>query len=231
MIALARLPPKLLVLTLITSGLTACSPRYELFRAETPDARLVVEGQPTHRDSLVDISFDFWSPEGIPFLSLYNRSPDTLLLDLSASGVATDREQGSLANLLGMERRRVDLTRDFPEFELVREDGSVLAVLAPDNWVGFEVGPLTDAKVRRTGASGRGRDRIRHRLSYTFSLRLRDTVHTVVQRVEAKCVDLFYPRELDKFEWEEATARYYFRDRHWDRDEVLFGMMDILLSL
>lgn len=216
--------------------LAACSPRFEVYRVDTPDAPGLAEGMPTFRDDRVEVSFDFWSPGGQPYLALLNRTDTTLLFDLYASGVRVTRGRRDgtfvdFAAYLGGAAPTAGIRERLPELPVVRHAGGLFLSLAPGEWVGFLAVPLAESPNRHRPGGKAGRELPRHVADFELAFRSpADTVaHVVRQRVAGVLVDRLFPRELDGFERGRTDlGRYYFRDRHTDRDVFLATTLDVL---
>ncbi len=193
-----RLSPKLVALTLLLASLTACSPRFEIYHAELTGTEYT-DGQPTYRDSLVEVAYEFWSPGGVPFIAVYNHAEDTLLLDLRASGALVDGE------LVGLDARYDRLA------ELRRGEDLYLS-LAPATWTSFEGYPLAEARTPgRKGEVGEPH----HRLAYSFTFVAPDGVHRVRQEIVGSLVQEVGVADMEAFEGQGDHSAYYFHDRYF----------------
>ncbi len=99
----AHLPRSILHLlvyaALATLGLSACSPRYSIHEVRATGFENVGDGY-LRSDSLLTVAYDFWSPNGVPYVSLYNESTESLELDLQLSTVDGSWGRETLSRVL-----------------------------------------------------------------------------------------------------------------------------------
>lgn len=218
---------------ILISFAAACSPRYSVFRVDTPGTSQLVEGLPTRFDSLVEVGLDFWSPGGAPYVTLRNHSDEPLLLDLYDSGMRLhERRAGwellSFATYLGGDAPTAGLRTHYPELPTVRRDGKLYLEIAPGEWQGLEGPPLVLSPNPNGGDRNAIGDPPRHIASLVLTLRSgADTSsHRIVQGAYGILEDHLFKQELAEFEQGRTDlGRYYFLDRHVDRDEMLQALL------
>ena len=210
-----------------------------MFRVDTPDAPLLVDGLPTYIDGGVEVALDFWSPGGHPFVALRNLGDTTLLLDLQASGVLTHpsrsrQEFVDFATWLGAAGSEGTLRRNFPDLDLRRREGELLLAVAPGDWEGLEAAPMAASRNPYRPRGRAGRYAARHTLTLVLVYR-REFDHAVErleQRAAGELVDRVFRKDLEAFEREHPDiGRYYFHDRHTDRDAFLMTVLDVAVSV
>lgn len=131
---MARLPyPALVPLLLL---LASCSPRYSLH--EVSASGFEVEGEAfVATEEGLTFAYDFWGAEGAPFVSIYNETADTILLELEGSTVrASGTRALTLGEVLAGESRSVvEISLNYPTLLLCYRPPAL--VLAPGRWSEF----------------------------------------------------------------------------------------------
>ena len=160
----AHVPPRVLLALVSAAALltgVACSPAYSIHEVAAPGFDLEGEAL-VHADAGVRFAYDFWGPEGAPFVSVLNETSDTIVLDLRGSRVTAVGAEMSLAEVLdgGLGEARF-IQDNYPRLDLVRRPLGVR--LVPGQWAEFY--GLPQVASRYYGGNGR-----RGESSYTYRL-------------------------------------------------------------
>ena len=119
--------------------LSACSHRYDVFKIESSQLELDQQAY-FHRDSLVEIAYDFWNQDGKPFIAIRNNTERMLFLDLEKSSGLWRNNPVSLGTILLGQRgpvTQVALRNMHPNLPFERFDNSMCMAIAPGAWVSF----------------------------------------------------------------------------------------------
>lgn len=120
---------------LLAVALTSCAPRYSLHEVTAAGFDLGAEAL-VGEEAGVRFAYDFWGPEGIPFVALYNATDDTLWVDLRASRARAKVGEFNLGEVLaGGPANARDIALNYPGLALRRRPLGL--VLAPGTWTEF----------------------------------------------------------------------------------------------
>ena len=152
--------PPTLIVALATALLTgACAPAYSLHEVSAPGFALEDEAL-THAEAGLTFAYDFWGPEGVPFVAIRNDTDDTLRLDLRASRVSAAAGDFTLAEVLAGGPGEARLIREsYPDLAVERRP--LALVVTPGRWTEFYGVP--QVRPQRYGGNGR-----REEAAYTF---------------------------------------------------------------
>ena len=120
------------------SLLSSCA-SYHVYKIQSPQLELDNEAY-YYRDSVVEIAYDFWNPNGVPFVAVRNNTEKVLFLDLNQSNSLMRNRSTSLgAILIGGQApvTQVSLKTVYPELPIERINNSLCIVIAPGTWVTF----------------------------------------------------------------------------------------------
>lgn len=112
-----------------------CAKPILVIQATTDDLQLDFDAYVGITNDL-EIAYDFWSPDGVPFISFLNRTSDTILLDLNNSRLILGRESKSvsLEDAISMQTDYSSYTTPYPDLTFKRVDRKMMLVLLPQKW-------------------------------------------------------------------------------------------------
>lgn len=216
-----------ILLVTLTSSLLLMSCARPILVVQTSTSDLVLNIEEfVDQSSDLELTYDYWSPDGVPFISMLNLTEDTVFLDLKDSHFSQRLNQIRFDEILGF-YDSYKYTTDYSDLLFRQVDGKILLVLPPAQWASFYGPSCHDMKSIRNGdpftfnyvyQSKLVEKRLTHRFNLTEIGRLKRT-------------------EVDSYERQSAGPNLYYidQDPHGFQDEA--GMvttqviLDLLLSL
>ncbi|MFK8056421.1 MAG: hypothetical protein AB8F78_09910 [Saprospiraceae bacterium] len=122
-------------IALLSLCLLSCARPVLVVQASTADLDLEFDAYvQVHND--MEIAYDFWSPNGVPFISFLNSTDDTLLLNLDESRVTFGQNRGSvsLEESINAQTEFGSFNEVYPDLVFIRKNKRMLLVLEPQKW-------------------------------------------------------------------------------------------------
>lgn len=226
-LALARPAYATLLICAVAAAVTSCAPRYSLHEVTASAFELEEEAYVTSEAGLT-FAYDFWGPEGVPFVALYNETADTLFVDLVASRVSAAAGEFVLGEVLaGGPANARDIAFAYPRLRLRRRP--LLLVLPPAEWTEFYGVP----QVSGTMYGGNGRREVS---TYRYVVTEGPGAGRAVSHVFADAVtERLRRRDFDARSAAGPRPNLYYLDRGPRREraatELAIGLTNVLWML
>lgn len=215
-------------LLLLTTGTAlsvvvgGCSPRYSIHEVSGRDFE--VEGDAyVFEDGTLTVAYDFWSADGVPYISFFNASPDTLTLDLHASSVSAGWGRETLARLMGSGSGAYrDLVFNYPDLLYTAAGNAVK--LPPAEWQSI----YGMAQHPGQGSSKRSRS---DPSVYVFELSSGGAQQTYTHTFADRLAERMNRREFTRYAEATAAGNVYYRDRGPQRGLVAMEILTLMLNV
>ena len=198
-------------------------------QTSTTDLQLEVDAY-VHVHPDIEIAYDFWSPDGVPFISFLNATDSTILLDLNRSEVEfrEQRQSISLESTIEQQSEFDSYTDLYPDLEFKRLDRSLNLVLEPQKWTSI-YGP--------TCHSSRGLNR-GDEVTFTYVYTKQNMLKEIPHRFELAALTRISRKDISMYERTEAGPDQYFIDQQQGNSvdlstasiivEILVGILLVL---
>jgi len=199
-----RTPLFTAMLTLLGLCLAGCARPIVVVQTSTADLELDIDAYVhTHPD--MEIAYDFWSPDGVPFISFLNTTDSTILLDLNRSNVEfrENRQSVSLERALEQQNDFDSYNDLYADVEFKRLDRSLHLVLEPQKWASI-YGPTCHSK--------RGLNR-GDQVTFTYVYSTQNVLKEIPHRFELTALTRISREEISDYERNEAGPDQYFIDQ------------------
>ncbi len=224
--ATLRQSTALLVAVLAIGLLPSCAARYSIHEVRASGFEVQRDAY-VSEDSTLVVSYDFWGVDGVPYISFYNASRDTLELDLRTSTVDGGWSRQSLGRVLGGGTSGYsDLVYNYPGMRF--SPGGNSLYLLPGQWHSFY------GMAQHPGAPYGGRRRTGRSVYdyevYSGSERLTYT-HVFTDRLQERMSRRVFKRYGDAT----AAGNVYYCDRGPQRGllamEILTAVLNVAIFL
>ena len=208
---------------LLCFSLASCARPVLVVQTSTADLALELDAYVQVYPDM-QIAYDFWSPDGVPFISFYNATKDTLLLDLNQSNLLQegDARSQSLENAILAQTDYGSYTEVYPDLVFKRINRKLHLVLEPQVWASI-YGPscYSPRGIRR----GEG-------LTFTYVYSGDEKSESISHDFDVAALTRISRKEISTYERTEAGPDQFFIDKHTDVDMNTTNMIiDILVSI
>jgi len=171
----------------------------------------------------LEIAYDFWSQGGVPFISFFNSTADTLLLDLTKSRLRLVGENysESLEDAILFQSGNESLSDVYPEAVLKFTNRRMQLVLIPKEWSSI-YGPscYSPRNIQRGGV-----------MEFTYSYSKNETIEKITHSFNSTAITRLQRKDIDSYQRTDAGPDQYFVDNQNQPDEVDLNNISMVLEL
>ncbi len=204
---------------LLSLSMLSCAP-VVVMQTSTSDLELEVDAYVKQYPNL-EIAYDFWSPDGVPFISFFNSTDDTILVDLTKSRVnlVNARISESFEDAILLQVGNRSFLDVYPDAEFRFSNRRLQLVLLPQAWTSiYGPGCYSPRNVQRGGGM---------EFNYVFSRN--ELVDEITHNFGSTPLTRLKQNEIDAYQRTEAGPDQYFINSQ--SEEVNLNTVNIILEV